>query len=113
MTVALSIPAMLHLRERPVANPEVRLELTTPVTLFFLAPDAKLMAVPVRASDSTFEAGSPAALFQTRTVVGGSADLMAQYAVSRDGRFLFNVPDDTSTAAPITLVLNWNPGLKP
>ncbi|MGH9257652.1 MAG: protein kinase domain-containing protein [Vicinamibacterales bacterium] len=81
--------------------------------LFFLAPDAKLMAVAVRASDSTFEAGSAAALFQTRTVTGGSADLTPQYAVSRDGRFLFNVPDDTSTAAPITLVLNWTPGITP
>jgi hypothetical protein len=81
--------------------------------LFFLAPDAKLMAVSVRASDSTFEAGSPAALFQTRTVVGGNANLTPQYAVSRDGRFLLNVPDDTSTAAPITLILNWNPGLQP
>jgi Tol biopolymer transport system component len=82
--------------------------------LFFLAPDLKLMAVPVRVSDSTFDAGSPAALFfQTRIVVGGAADQAAQYAVSRDGRFLFNVPDDTSTVAPITLVLNWTPGLKP
>jgi Tol biopolymer transport system component len=81
--------------------------------LFFLAPDAELMAVPVRASDSTFEAGSATALFQTRTVGGGIANLTAQYAVARDGRFLFNVPDDTSTAAPITLVLNWTPGLKP
>jgi hypothetical protein len=81
--------------------------------LFFLAPDAKLMAAPVRASDSTFEAGSSPSLFQTRTVVGGNANLTPQYAVSRDGRFLFNVPDDTSTAAPITLVLNWNPGIKP
>jgi hypothetical protein len=69
--------------------------------------------MPVRASESTFEAGSPAALFQARTVVGGYANLSPQYAVSRDGRFLFNVPDDTSTTAPITLVLNWNPGLKP
>ena len=81
--------------------------------LFFLAPDRKLMTVPVRASASTFEAGSPAALFQTRTVVGGQANLTPQYAVSRDGRFLINVPDDASTVAPITLVLNWNPRTKP
>ena len=81
--------------------------------LFFLAPDAKLMAAPVRVSDSTFDAGSLASLFQTRTVTGGSADLTPQYAVSRDGRFLFNVPDDTSTAAPITVVLNWTQGLEP
>lgn len=81
--------------------------------LFFLAPDAKLMAVPVGASASAFDAGSAAALFQMRTVAGGIADLTAQYAVSRDGRFLVNVADDTSTAAPITLILNWNPGLEP
>jgi len=81
--------------------------------LFFLAPDAKLMAAPVRASNSTFETGSPVSLFQTRTAVGGNANLIPQYAVSRDGRFLFNVPDDTSTAAPITLILNWTPGTKP
>jgi eukaryotic-like serine/threonine-protein kinase len=81
--------------------------------LFYLAPGAKLMAVPVRASDSTFDAGSPAVLFQARTVVGGYANLSPQYAVSRDGRFLFNAPDDTSTTAPITMVLNWNPGVEP
>jgi eukaryotic-like serine/threonine-protein kinase len=81
--------------------------------LFFLAPDAKLMAVPVRASGSTFDAGSPAALFQTRTVVGGTANLTSQYAVARDGRFLFNVQDDTSSATPITVILNWNPGITP
>jgi Tol biopolymer transport system component len=81
--------------------------------LFFLAPDRKLMTVPVRASASTFEYGSPTPLFQTRAVAGGQASLTAQYAVSRDGRFLINVPDDTSTVAPITLVLNWNPGIKP
>ena len=71
------------------------------------------MAVSVRASDSTFDAGSPAALFQTRIVAGATADLTPQYAVSRDCKFLFNVPDDTSTAAPITLVLNWKPALEP
>jgi hypothetical protein len=42
---ALSIPATLHLRERPVANPEVRLELTTPATRqplhFAISPDGR------------------------------------------------------------------------
>lgn len=79
--------------------------------MFFLAPDGTLMGATVRASDLTFEAGSPAALFRTRTVVGGQADLRAQYAVSRDGRFLFNVPDDSSPASPITVIVNWNPRL--
>jgi Tol biopolymer transport system component len=78
--------------------------------LFFLAPNATLMTVTVRVVDSGFEAGPPAPLFQTRTAGGGRADLQAQYAVSRDGRFLFNVPDDSSPA-PITVIVNWNPGL--
>jgi len=43
--VALSIPAILHLRERPVANLEVRLELTTPATRqplhFAISPDGR------------------------------------------------------------------------
>jgi Tol biopolymer transport system component len=81
--------------------------------LFFLAPDGKLMAASVRASGTTFDAGPPAALFQTRMVVGGNANLAPQYAVSRDGRFLFNVPDETAPPQPITVIVNWNPGIRP
>jgi Tol biopolymer transport system component len=79
--------------------------------LFFIAPNAKLMSVPVKISGSTFEAGSPIALFQTRIVTGGLATQQAQYAVSRDGRFLINSRVDESTPTPITLILNWHGGL--
>jgi hypothetical protein len=36
------------------------------------------------------------------------------YAVARDGRFLMNVNADTAAAdvSPITVVLNWDAGLK-
>src|SRR5262249_31359046 len=78
--------------------------------LFFLAPDGKLMAAAVRASGSAFDAGAPTAPFQTRVVVGGNANRAPQYAVARDGRFLFNVPAETSPPAPITVIVNWNPG---
>ena len=40
--------------------------------LYFLAPDATLMAVPVTAAGTAFEAGTPVALFPTRIVGGGS-----------------------------------------
>jgi len=30
-----------------------------------------------------------------------------QYAISRDGRFLIDQQVETSTTAPITLILNW------
>ncbi len=77
--------------------------------LFFIAPDAKLMAAAVTASDRTFEAAPPVALFQTRIVGGPTQIVKHQYAVSRDGRFLINEPAEGSTATPITLILNWQP----
>jgi hypothetical protein len=46
----LPIPAVLCLRERPVANPEVRLELTTPATRqplhFAKSPDEEGVQTP-------------------------------------------------------------------
>ena len=58
-------------------------------------------------SGSAIETGTPAPLFSTR-IVGGVANLLrTQYAVSRDGRFLINQLAEESTAAPITLILNW------
>ena len=78
--------------------------------LFFIAPDLKLMAAAVQVSGSVFESGSPTALFQTRIVTGENASLKAQYTVSRDGRFLINMPVDESPT-PITMILNWHPGL--
>jgi eukaryotic-like serine/threonine-protein kinase len=78
--------------------------------LYFIAPDGKLMAVPVTASHSTFEPGKPVALFQTH-ILSGSAGTVnrAQYAVSRDGRFLMDQPVEGSIASPITVLLNWKP----
>ncbi len=78
--------------------------------LYFLAPEAKMMAVPVTAAGTSFAAGTPVALFPTRIVDGGTlAANRPQYAVARDGRFLINQPVANATAAPITLILNWNP----
>jgi eukaryotic-like serine/threonine-protein kinase len=78
--------------------------------LYFIAPDAKLMAVPIRATATLLEAGAPAALFQTRRLGGGSNVISRshQYDVARDGRFLINV-DTQSSAPPITLLINWKP----
>ena len=76
--------------------------------LYFLAPDATMMAVPVTAAGPSFEAGTPVALFPTRIVDGGTlATNRPQYAVARDGRFLINQPVADATVAPITLSLNW------
>ena len=81
--------------------------------LYFLAPNATMMAVPVTAAGTSFETGTPVALFPTRIVEGGTVTQnRAQYAVARDGRFLINQPVADATAAPITLILNWNPDAK-
>jgi serine/threonine protein kinase/Tol biopolymer transport system component len=78
--------------------------------LYFIAPDAKMMAVPIRTTATTLDAGGPAALFQTRRLGGGSNVIgrSHQYDVAADGRFLINV-DVELTATPITVVLNWKP----
>ncbi len=81
--------------------------------LYYVAPDAKLMAAPIHATGSTLEPGTPVALFQTRMVGGGSELSQGyQYDVSRDGRFLINVTADEGNTSPITVILNWA-GLKP
>ena len=78
--------------------------------LYFLAPDATLMAVPVTAAGTSFEAGTPVALFPTRIVGGGNVTInRPQYAVARDGRFLINQPVADAAATPITLLMNWRP----
>jgi Tol biopolymer transport system component len=72
--------------------------------IFFVAPDGKLMAV-------TFTAGAtpaaPVALFQTHLANGNNViGNKAQYAVSRDGRFLLNTVVE-SPSAPIVVSINW------
>ena len=67
------------------------------------------MATPIAVTGSTLEPGAPVVLFSTR-ILGGGGDnqQVRQYDVAPDGRFLINteLPGD---AAPITLILNWNP----
>jgi serine/threonine protein kinase len=81
--------------------------------LYFIAPDGKMMAVPVHPAGATFDAGIPVALFPTR-ILGGPVSVLnrPQYDVSRDGRFLINQLVEESTASPITLILNWKPPAK-
>jgi Tol biopolymer transport system component len=78
--------------------------------LYYIAPDAKLMAVSITMQGTAIEPGTPVALFQTRIWGGGTnATLGHQYDVSRDGRFLFDTAVEDVAMAPITLLLNWKP----
>ena len=78
--------------------------------LYFIGPDAKLMAASIRATTRMIDASVPSPLFQPRRVGGGSNVIGRghQYDVARDGRFLINV-DAGSGAPPITLLMNWKP----
>ena len=79
--------------------------------LFYLSPDSRLMVVPVESS-GVFEPGTPRALFQT-SLPRSISPHPIQYAVAPDGlRFLIDLPVETATPRPLTLVLNWPTELK-
>ena len=76
--------------------------------LFYRATDGRLMAVPVRDSGHGLEFDTPAALGVTVSLVGGR---FYSYDVAADGRILALVPE-RSEEAPLTILVNWQAGLK-
>jgi Tol biopolymer transport system component len=73
--------------------------------LYFISADRKLMALEVRGSGAKFEAGVPKPLFEVRAP--------GYYDVGKDGRFLMLIPQEqVATNIPITVVQNWQAGLK-
>jgi len=76
--------------------------------MFYLAPDGRLMAADVK-SGTGFEAGSPIALFQTHPRQPLSAMDFFSYDVTADGqKFLVNTKMDTTSSAPLSVILNWS-----
>jgi Tol biopolymer transport system component len=83
--------------------------------LFFRAADGKMMAVPVRAvtgAKSSFEAGATVALFDAQMAREPAPSF--EYDVTADGRrFLINKAGGSgATSPPLTVVTNWQAGLK-
>jgi Tol biopolymer transport system component/predicted Ser/Thr protein kinase len=77
--------------------------------IYYLSEDRKLMAVPVGVGP-VFDA--PKALFQTRVAAVVHAN-RTHYVPSRDGqRFLVNTQSGDMSVSPITVVLDWEAGLK-
>jgi hypothetical protein len=77
--------------------------------LFFLGADGTLMAVSIGAGGQ-FIAGVPQALFRTSAPRLSSSQT---YAVTKDGkRFLVNASPQQSSAAPLTVVVNWTAALQ-
>jgi len=76
--------------------------------LFYLGPDSRLMAVDVKNS-SGFEVGPPVALFPIHLRQPLSAMDFFSYDVTADGqKFLVNTKVDSSTSAPLSIILNWS-----
>jgi eukaryotic-like serine/threonine-protein kinase len=74
--------------------------------LFYVSADGKLMAAPIKLGASV-EPSTPQVLFTYAGTTG--------YAPSRDGqKFLVNVPagGEAATVPPLTVVTNWQAGLK-
>jgi serine/threonine protein kinase len=73
--------------------------------LYFIGADQKLMAVDMK--DGPDKADAPKPLFDIR--LGGGAE---GFDVSGDGRFLIPTQVTQGSAAPITVVVNWQTALK-
>jgi hypothetical protein len=73
------------------------------------------MAVEVTKTAPTFEHGVPKELFQTRIFRTEGFPLVFLYDVTPDGKgflILGNAGSSGAYSSPITVVLNWNAGLK-
>jgi eukaryotic-like serine/threonine-protein kinase len=79
--------------------------------LFYLTPDSKMMAVPVKTGPS-FDPGTPMALFQANPREMLATSEQFSYEVSQDGqKFLINTHLKTA-ATPLSVVLNWSATMK-
>ena len=82
--------------------------------LFFIAPDGKLMAVPIDGlgPDGHPKVGTPVALFTPSLGPNLATSGFGQrYVVSKDGeRFLIATPA-SETVSPLQLIRNWQPDL--
>jgi len=75
--------------------------------IFYIAPDGKMMAVPIAFGGASPDVKLPVPLFQTHLATGTNVlGNKPQYAVSRDGRFLLNTAIE-SASAPIVVSVNW------
>ena len=75
--------------------------------LYFIAPDRKMMAVGIRQNGGNLDLGTPKALFDPKI----TANNYASFDVASDGRFLIPVQEQGADL-PMTLVINWQAGLK-
>lgn len=83
--------------------------------LFYFTPDSTLMDVNVTTTGGTFQPGVPKPMFRVAILggAGGGPAVGWRWDVAPDGkRFLINTALDDASAAPVTIVLNWQGMLK-
>jgi eukaryotic-like serine/threonine-protein kinase len=73
--------------------------------LFFISDSGKVMKAELTGADG-MQLGAVRELFQS-TVQGPTNPYLSNYVVTRDGRFLFNVPAQQPGEEPITLTMDW------
>jgi Tol biopolymer transport system component len=68
--------------------------------LYFMGADRKLMAVEIKGGGKSLQKGVPKALFEVVAI--------APFDVSKDGRFLIQVPvEQAASNVPLKVVVNW------
>ena len=78
--------------------------------LFYISADQKLMAVPVK-SGTTFDAGPPQQLFEMQPIYPPLGGRWA-YQPAADGQRFLVLIGSAAAAPPITVVINWQAGIK-
>jgi len=78
--------------------------------LFFISSDNKLMAVPMKIGD-TVEAGPPKPVFDLQPIFPALFGIW-DYEPTADGQRFLVLTEANTTNAPITVVLNWQAGLR-
>ena len=79
--------------------------------MYYLGPDGNLMAVDTQ-TDPAFQAETPHALFRAPTIANAT-NTQYRYDVTRDGKkFLMVNGLVGEPSSPVTVVLNWETGLK-
>jgi Tol biopolymer transport system component len=76
--------------------------------LYFVSADSKMMVVKVNTAAGKFQASVPQPLFDVRIGPG----LNPNFDVSKDGRFLIPTLSGDTSNVPMTVVLNWQAGLR-
>ena len=77
--------------------------------LFYRGTDGRLMAATVRITGGGPEFSTPVALFRIEDYYGGR---YYPYDVSADGQRILALMPDSSENAPMTVLINWQAGLK-